>query len=53
MLHNRHGIDLMQKEAFELWLFDHFFLGDAFDSETSRGGGRFGSQENMTETAFT
>ena len=47
-----HGVDLLEKEPFELRVFDHFLFGDALDGVASGGGGGFGGQQHVAEAAF-
>ena len=37
MAEKGHGVDFLKKKAFELWIFDHFLFGDAFDGVAGGG----------------
>lgn len=47
-----HRVDLLQEESFQLWVFDHFALGDALDGVVRGRGGGLRGEEDVSEPAL-
>lgn len=48
-----HRVDFLQQKPFELWIFDHLFLGDTLDGVVGRGRGGLGCEEDVSESSFS
>lgn len=52
MAEESHCIDFLKQETLELWILDHFLLGNTLDC-VARGGRRgLGDQQHMPETSL-